>query len=85
MHCNDVNIYLFINGVEIHRFKTKYSEINVVPHYVLVMFQKILQLIIQQTLKLCEYIYDFSVDYDRTNNADTLDIHEHLMFKNNIK
>ena len=28
LHYNDVNSYLFVNGVEIYKFKAKYSEIN---------------------------------------------------------
>ena len=31
------------------------------------------------------YVYDFSVDYDAIDYDDTLDIHKHLMEKNNIK
>ena len=31
LHYNGANNYLFINGVEIHKFKAKVSEINTVP------------------------------------------------------
>ena len=31
MHCNGANNYLFVNGTEIYKFKTKYSEIIVCP------------------------------------------------------
>ena len=31
MHCNGANNYLFVNGTEIYKFKTKYSEIIVSP------------------------------------------------------
>ena len=31
LHYNDVNSYLFVNGVEIYKFKTKNSEINAAP------------------------------------------------------
>ena len=30
------------------------------------------------------YVYDFSVDYDSTDNDDILDIRKHLMKENNI-
>ena len=33
MHYNGANSYLFFNGVEIHKFKAKVSEINAVPLY----------------------------------------------------
>ena len=31
MHCNGANNYLFVNGTEIYKFKTKDSEIIVSP------------------------------------------------------
>ena len=31
-----------------------------------------------------EYVYDFSVDYDATDNDNVKDIHNYLMKKNNI-
>ena len=31
MHCNGANNYLFVNGTEIYKFKTKCSEIIVSP------------------------------------------------------
>ena len=46
LHYNGVNRYVFFNGVEIHKFKTK-NILKYIPlHYVWVMFQKIFQLII---------------------------------------
>ena len=30
------------------------------------------------------YVYDFSVEYDATDNHDIKDIHSYLMKKNNI-
>ena len=33
LHCNGANNYLFVNGTDIHKFKTKDSEI-VTAHYV---------------------------------------------------
>ena len=32
-HYNDANIYLFVNGVKIHKFKAKDCEINAAPLY----------------------------------------------------
>ena len=31
LHCNEVNSYIVVNGVEIHKFQTKDSEINAAP------------------------------------------------------
>ena len=45
LHYNGVNSYIFVNGVEIYKFKAKDSEINK-PHFVKAKFQKIFLLII---------------------------------------
>ena len=34
--------------------------------------------------RFCEYVYDFSVDYDAIEVDDILDIHKYLMKKNGI-
>ena len=31
LHCNEVNSCIVVNGVEIHKFQTKDSEINAAP------------------------------------------------------
>ena len=41
-HCNGVNSYIFVNDVEVYKFKAKDSEINAAP----LCFQKILQVIV---------------------------------------
>ena len=47
-----VNSYIFVNGVEMYKFKAKYSEINA----------KFLIDNMKNT-GLYEYVYNFSVDY----------------------
>ena len=53
-------------------------------HYLLVMFQKIFQLIMKKT-ELYGYGYDFVVDYDSIDCDDILDIHKYLLKKQDIK
>ena len=53
-----MNLDMFVNVVEIYKFKTKDSEMNVVP-FVWVMFEKIFQLTIW---KILHYMDEFSVD-----------------------
>ena len=83
MHCNGEDSYLFVNGKEVINFKVKDSEIienslclgNISENFS-----------IDNTIKtgLYGYVYDFSVDYKTIEIYDTLDIHRHLMEKDNI-
>ena len=84
MHKNGANSYLFVNGIEIHKFKTKDSEINAIP-----LFRgKISKYVSVDNMKktgLKGYVYHFSVDYDAIHVDDILEIHKYLMKKNDIK
>ena len=65
LHYNGPNIYLFVNGTEIHQFKAKDSEIS---HDWSVDNVK--------TIRLSGYVYDYSVDLDAIAIDDILlDIH----------
>ena len=84
MHYNESNSYLFVNGTEIHKFKTKDSEIIAG----LICLGNITRDFSVDNMKktgLDGYVYDFSVDYDPIANDKILDIHKYLMNKNNIK
>ena len=59
---NEVNSFIFANGVEIYKFKAKDSEINAVPLYLGNVSKHFLVDNIKKT-GLCGYVYDFSVDY----------------------
>ena len=72
-----MNSYIFAYSIEIHKFKTKGSEI----HYVWVLFQKIFQLIMLKKTGLYWYVYDVSVDYHGIDVDDILDTHKYLMNK----
>ena len=73
MHCNGSNSYIFINGIEIHKFKAKDSEIHAGST--------------DNTKKtgLYVYVYDFSVEHNVIAFDDILDIHKYLMKKHNVK
>ena len=83
MHYNKENSYLFINGTEIHEFKSKNSEIlanslcfgNISKEWSVDNIKK---------TGLNGYVYDFSVGYDAIAVDDILDIPKHLMRKNNM-
>ena len=83
LHYNKENSYLFVNGTEIHNFKTEDSEIlanslclgNILKDWSVDNMKK---------TGFNGYVYDFSVDYDAIAVDDILDIHKCLMKKNNM-
>ena len=82
LHYNGANNYLFINGTEIYKFKTKDSEIVVTP-LCLGNISKYWSVDNINKTRFNGYDYDFSVDYDAIAVDDILDIHKYLMKKNN--
>ena len=82
LNYNGVNSYLFVNGVEIYRFKD--SEINAAPLFFGNVPKDFSADDIKKT-RLHGYVYDFSIDYDSIGVDDILDIHEYLTVKNNMK
>ena len=83
MHNNGSNSYLFANGTEIHKFKTRNSEIIAVP---ICLGNNSRDFSVENMKKtgLNGYVYDFSADYDAIANDKILDIHKYLMEKNNM-
>ena len=81
---NGVKSYLFINGVKIHKFKAKYSEINVAP-FRLGSISKDFSIDNIKKTGLCGYIYIIIFDYNSTDLDDILDIHKHLLVENKVK
>ena len=83
LHYNGANSYLFVNGREIIKFKTKHSEIN--PYELcLGSISKDWSIDNMKKTGLKGCVYDFSVDYDATDVNDIKDIHTYLRKKNDI-
>ena len=83
LHYNGANSYLFVDGTEIIKFKTKDSEI--IPYSL--CLGNISKDWTNDNMKKTGfngYIYDFSTDYNVINKSDILDIHKYLMKKNNM-
>ena len=83
LHYNGSNSYPFVNGTEIHKFKTKNSEIIAAP----ICLGNISRDFTVDNIKkiaLNGYVHDFSVDYNAIANNKILDIHNYLMKKNDI-
>ena len=84
LHYNGSNSYLFVNGTEIHKFKTKVSEI-IAARICLGNISRDLSVDNMKKTGLNGYAYDINVDYDFIVNDRILDIHKYLMEKNKIK
>ena len=82
LHYNGANSYLFVNGIEIYKFKAKDSEIVATP-LCLGNISKDWSTDMKKT-GLNGDVYDFSDDYDATSVDDIKDIHKYLMKKNDI-
>ena len=78
MYCNEVNNYIFVNGIEIWKSKAKNSEINADPLR-LGNVSKDFSVDNMEKAGLYGYVYDFSVDYDNTDVYNILDIHKYLL------
>ena len=80
---NRANSYLFVNGKEIPKFKAKDSEIVTNP-LCLGNISKDWPVDNMKKTGLNGHHCDFSVDYVAITVDDILDIHSHLMKKNDI-
>ena len=83
LHYNGVNRYLFVNGTEIYKFKTKDSEVVATP-LCLGNISKDWSTDNMRKTGFNGYVYDFSVDYEAVAVDDIKNIHKYLMKKNNI-
>ena len=83
LHYNGANSYLFVNDMEIYKFKAKDSEIVATP----LCLGNISKDWPEDNMKKTGfngYVYDSSTDYDPIATDDINDIHKYLMKKNNI-
>ena len=84
LHYNGANSYLFVNDKEIHKFKTKDSDIVATPLCLENISKDWSVDNMEKKSGLNGYVYDFSVHYDVIAVDDILDIHNYLMKKSNI-
>ena len=83
LHYHGANSYLFVNGIEIIKFKAKDSETVATPLCVGNITKEFSEDNTKMTA-LNGYVCDFSIDSDAIAVADMLDIHKYLMKKNEI-
>ena len=74
---------MFVNGIEIYKFKAKDSEIVATP-LCLGNISKDWSIDNMKKTGFNGYVYDFSVDYVAITVNDIKDIHKYLMKKNDI-
>ena len=84
MQNNGANSYLFVNGIEIIKFKAKDSEIVANPLCSGNISENFQEANMKKT-GLVGSVFDFSVDYRTIAVDDILNIHKYLMKKNNIR
>ena len=80
LHYNGSNSYLFVNGTEVYKFKTKDSEIVASPSC-LGNISKDWSADNMKKTGFSGYVFDFSVDYDATDVDDVISILKYLMKK----
>ena len=83
LHYNGANSYLFVNGTETIKFKTKDSKIVESP-LSLGNISKDWSTDNMKKSSFTGYSYDFSVGYDAITVDDIKDIQKYLMKKNGI-
>ena len=80
LHYNEANSYLFVNGTEIIKFKTKDSEIVTRP-LCLGNISKDWSVDKMKKIGFTGYVYDFSANYNAIAVDDNTDIRNYLMKK----
>ena len=83
LYYNGDNIYLFVNGREVTKFKANNSEL-IKYHMCLGGLSKDYDRDSRKNNGLYENVYDFKVDYKAISNDKIHDIHAYLMRKNGI-
>ena len=83
LHYNGANSYLFVNGTEIYKFKSKGLEVVASPLCRGKMSKDWSADNMRKT-GFTVYVSDFSVDYDSIDVDDVKDIDKYLMKKNDI-
>ena len=83
LHYNETNSYLFVNGTEFIKFKSKDSEVVTTPLCLGNISKDFLADKMKKT-GLKKYVYDFSIYYNAIVVDDILDIHKYLMKGNGI-
>ena len=83
LHDNVNNSYLFVNGKWIFKFKIDSKSVKFSIQSCLESISGGLSAIESREVSLNGNMYDFSIAYNSINKSDILNIHKHLMIRNN--
>ena len=83
MHYNGDESYLYVNKTKIFKFEAN-GNIGW-SNFCLASVSNDFTKDEQEEIPLNDTVYDFSVEYNSIKKEDILNIHEHLMVKNNVK
>ena len=81
MHYNRQDSNLFVNGIEIYKFKAKDSKVVATPLCLENISKDWSTDNMKKKTRFNGYVYDFSVDYVVITVNDFKDIHKYLMKK----
>ena len=84
LHYNDDNSYLFVHGKEIFKFKANNKNVNFPTQFCLGSISNEFSATESREVYSNGNVFDFSVDNNSFDKSDILNIHKHLMTKNNI-
>ena len=87
LHYNAGNSYLFANGKEIFKFKASNKNVNFATQLCLGNISNGFSASESKEVSLNGNVDDFSANYNSIESilSDILNIHKHLMTKNNMK
>ena len=85
LHYKGDNSYLFVKGQKIFKFKADRKKLNFLTQFCLGSISNGIGATKSRQVSLKGKVYNFSVDYNAIDKYDILNIHKHLMVKNNIE
>ena len=84
LHFNADNSDLFVNGIEIYKFKASNKNNNFPSRFCLGSISNEFDYVDSKEVYFKENVYDFSVDHGAFDKSNNLNILKYLMIKNSI-
>ena len=85
LHYDADNSYLFVNRKEVFKFEADNKNVNFSTQFCLRSISNGFTNTESKEVSLNWNVFDFSVDYNAIDKSDIINIHKHIMTKNNIK
>ena len=84
-NCNFDNSYLFVNGLEIYKFKVNNKNHNFPTQFYLGSMSNEVDAVKSREISFNRSVHNCSVDYNVVDKTDILNIQKYLMVKKDIK